>query len=134
MVKYRKYTICDNLVRLHNAGALSDAVHLDTNGVVCFPGGYMHPGSFRYIAGEEAYQALLARPRVQSEYTDEELEEGRRWRPSPGCCMSSHHPSFMCPFGCWLIGFGGGDANRQVDSSVEWWTDADLRGLVRISH
>jgi len=75
MVTYRKYTICDNLVRLHNAGALSDAAHLDANGVVCFPGGFMHPSSFRFLVGEEAYQVLLARPRTQSEYTKEELRD-----------------------------------------------------------
>jgi hypothetical protein len=67
MSVYRRYTVCDNLIRLHNAGALeagelSQAVHLDTNGVVCFPGGWMHPMSFRDIAGEEAYQELLKRP------------------------------------------------------------------------
>jgi hypothetical protein len=77
---YRKYTVCDNKERLTNAGALkagelSQAVHLDTNGVVRFPGGMMHPESFRFIAGEQAYQELLARPRVQSEYTEEELSE-----------------------------------------------------------
>lgn len=52
---------------------LADNVHLDTNGVVVFPGGMMHPYSFRDLMGEEAYQELLARPRVQSEYTEEEL-------------------------------------------------------------
>jgi hypothetical protein len=57
------------------AGELSQAVHLDTNGVVIFPGGMMHPYSFRDICGEEAYQELLKRPRVQSEYTDEELND-----------------------------------------------------------
>ncbi len=58
---------------------LAENVHLDTNGVVVFNvdgmAGWMHPYSFREIAGEEAYQELLARPRVQSEYTAEELEK-----------------------------------------------------------
>jgi hypothetical protein len=56
-------------------GELSQAVHLDTNGVVVFPGGWMHPFSFRDIAGEAAYQELMKRPRVQSEYTEEELND-----------------------------------------------------------
>lgn len=56
-------------------GELSQAVHMDTNGVVVFPGGCMHPFSFRDIAGEAAYQELLKRPRVQSEYTEEELND-----------------------------------------------------------
>jgi hypothetical protein len=66
---YRRYTWADNKDRLTNAGALnagelSQAVHLDANGVmVIFPGGWMHPGSFRFIAGEQAYQELLKRPR-----------------------------------------------------------------------
>lgn len=75
---YRKYTVFDNKVRLTNAGALtagelSQDVHLDINGVVCFPGGWMHPESFKFLCGETAYKELLARPRVQSEFTDEGL-------------------------------------------------------------
>ena len=37
-------------------GELSQAVHLDTNGVVIFPGGMMHTESFRFIAGDAVYQ------------------------------------------------------------------------------
>jgi hypothetical protein len=58
---------------------LAEVVNLDTNGVVVFSvgkmHGWMHPGTFRAMMGEEAYQELLARPRVQSEYTDEELNK-----------------------------------------------------------
>jgi hypothetical protein len=57
---------------------LAKGVNLDTNGVVVISDGehfrgWMHPYAFRDIMGEEAYQELLARPRVQSEYTEEEL-------------------------------------------------------------
>lgn len=42
---------------------------MDTEGCVVFPGGvFMHPLSFRDIFGEDAYQELLARPRVPSPY------------------------------------------------------------------
>jgi hypothetical protein len=58
---------------------LPESVNLDTNGVVVINTGviraWMHPYSFRDIYGEEAYQELLKRPRVQSEYTEEELNE-----------------------------------------------------------
>ena len=69
LAKYAKRT------KKLKAGELSQTVHLDTNGVVCFPGGWMHPFSFRYIAGEAAYQELLKRPRAQGEYTEEELSK-----------------------------------------------------------
>ncbi len=75
MSVYRRYTWADPIERLKNAGATSDAVRLDTNGVVKFPGGWMHPNSFRAICGDAAYEALLKLPRVQSEYTAEELEK-----------------------------------------------------------
>ena len=58
---------------------LREGIHLDTNGVVVYAVdgivGWMHPISFREMFGEELYQELLARPRVQSEYTPEELDE-----------------------------------------------------------
>lgn len=60
---------------------LAEGVNLDTNGVVVIFDavhhfkGWMHPLSFREEYGEEAYQELLARPRVQSEYTEEELSK-----------------------------------------------------------
>lgn len=80
MKTYREYTgLSASALQLQwkplEAGQLSAAVHLDTNGAVVFPGGMMHPKSFRDICGEQAYQELLARPRVQSEYTAEELAE-----------------------------------------------------------
>ena len=76
MTDYRKHTF-PKMPRPAPIAAdeLSQAVHLDTQGAVIFPGGMMHPESFRFLAGEEAYQALLKRPRVQSEYTDEELSK-----------------------------------------------------------
>lgn len=43
---------------------------LTIEGAVMFDGGYMHPEAYRTLAGEEAYQELLAGPRVKSEYTD----------------------------------------------------------------
>jgi hypothetical protein len=55
---------------------LDPDVHLDTEGVVNFPGGFMHPYSFRDLMGEEAYQELLARPRVPSPYA---------------CCINGRH-------------------------------------------
>ncbi len=45
---------------------LSRAVHLSEDGIVLFPGGAMHPESFRFIVGDEAYQYLLKQPRVPS--------------------------------------------------------------------
>lgn len=77
MTEYRKYTFAekDMALRITVGGKLSDAVHLDTNGVVIFPGGMMHPESFRFLVGEHGYQELLKRPRVQSEYTDDELKQ-----------------------------------------------------------
>ena len=76
MTEYRTYKFPEQpRPEPFNAGELSQAVHLDTNGVVIFPGGMMHPESFRFLVGEQAYQELLARPRVQSEYTDEELSK-----------------------------------------------------------
>lgn len=58
---------------------LAEGVNLDTNGVVVIHtngmNAWMHPESFRDIMGDEAYQELLKRPRVQSEYTDEELSK-----------------------------------------------------------
>lgn len=48
---------------------LNPDVHLDTEGAVIIPGlGFMHPYAFRDLMGEEAYQELLARPRVPSPY------------------------------------------------------------------
>lgn len=55
---------------------LNPDAHLDTEGAVIFPGGIMHPYSFRDIFGEDAYQELLARPRVPSPY---------------GCCLRGDH-------------------------------------------
>jgi hypothetical protein len=69
---YRSYVAMSERIAF---GLASEAVRLDTNGVVIFPGGMMHPKSYRDICGEAAYQALLKLPRVQSEYTDEELSE-----------------------------------------------------------
>ena len=58
---------------------MSDLVHpavrLDVNGVVLFPGGMMHPYTFRDMMGEDAYQELLARPRVASPYSKENTED-----------------------------------------------------------
>ena len=62
---------------------IAEGVNLDTNGVVVYTingpygpiHGWMHPKAFRDIMGDAAYQELLARPRVQSEYTDEELSK-----------------------------------------------------------
>lgn len=50
-------------------------VHLTVAGAVMFPGGFMHPDSFREIMGEEAWQELLKRPRIVSEYDEEETHE-----------------------------------------------------------
>jgi hypothetical protein len=35
--------------------------------------GFIHPETFKDIAGEEAYQELLRRPRMVCEYDDKEL-------------------------------------------------------------
>lgn len=76
MGDYKTYTFGEPQPRPEpfKVGELSDAVHLDTSGAVVFPGGMMHSESFRFLCGELAYQELLKRPRVQSEYTDEELD------------------------------------------------------------
>ena len=47
---------------------LKPDVHLDTEGAVNFPGGFMNPLAFREMFGEEMWQELLARPRVPSPY------------------------------------------------------------------
>ena len=71
--KYGGWEFGDVITLKMAHGLASNAVRLDTNGVVIFPGGMMHPQSFRFLCGDAAYEALLALPRVQSEYTDEEL-------------------------------------------------------------
>jgi hypothetical protein len=40
--------------------------HMTEDGVVTFPGGCMHPFTYRDFAGEEAYQKLVDGPRVPS--------------------------------------------------------------------
>ena len=57
----------------------AEGVNLDTNGVVVInidgiSRAWMHPFSFRDMWPEH-WEELLARPRVQSEFTDEELSE-----------------------------------------------------------
>jgi hypothetical protein len=48
---------------------LKEGVCLTNDGVVFIPGGgYMHPYALRDLLGEDAYQELLARPRIASEY------------------------------------------------------------------
>jgi hypothetical protein len=54
---------------------LKEGVNLTVGGAVKFPGGYMHPESFRNLWGEEAYQELLERPRVVCEYDYEDEDE-----------------------------------------------------------
>ena len=53
---------------------LADGVNLTDDGVVFINTetiqGFMHPYSFRDMMGEEAYQELLARPRVRSPYAE----------------------------------------------------------------
>lgn len=52
---------------------MRDDIQLTVSGVVWIPGvGFMHPFSFRDMAGEEAYQELLKRPRVVTSYDLEE--------------------------------------------------------------
>lgn len=51
---------------------LADHVHLTVGGAVQFEGGYCHPEVIRDMFGEEAYQELLARPRVVCEYDYED--------------------------------------------------------------
>lgn len=56
------------------------SANLDTNGVVVISENgvllaWMHPSTYRDFAGEPAFQEMVARPRVQSEYTPEELEQ-----------------------------------------------------------
>ena len=49
---------------------LRDDIFMTYEGAVCVPGvGYIHPYSFRDIAGEEAYQEVINRPWKPSEYT-----------------------------------------------------------------
>jgi len=71
---YTKYIMPESESRadLGPDSKVSDVVYLDTNGVVVFPGGWMHPESFRFLVGEDAYQELLKRPRVQSEFSERE--------------------------------------------------------------
>lgn len=48
-------------------------IRLTVNGVVWIPGfGFLHPQTFKDIAGEEAYQWLLAQPRIVTSYDTEE--------------------------------------------------------------
>jgi len=48
-------------------------IRLTVSGVVWIPGvGFMHPKSFKDIAGEKAYQWLLTQPRVVTSYDTEE--------------------------------------------------------------
>lgn len=54
---------------------ISPNVHLTDDGVVLFPGGAMHPYAFRDLVGEDAYQELLARPRVPNPYRDNPEEK-----------------------------------------------------------
>jgi len=53
---------------------LAEGVNLTVDGVVLFSvngiSGFMHPPAFRDLNGEEAYQELLARPRVPSPYPE----------------------------------------------------------------
>ena len=52
---------------------MRDDVALTVNGVVVIPGfGYLHAKCFREVAGEEAYQELLRRPRIICEYDYED--------------------------------------------------------------
>jgi hypothetical protein len=52
---------------------MRDDLALTVNGVVVIPGvGYLHAECFRELAGEEAYQELLKRPRVVCEYDYED--------------------------------------------------------------
>jgi hypothetical protein len=56
------------------SGLVPEGIHLNTDGVVEFNcgdlHGFMHPFSFRDLYGEDAYQELLARPRVLSPYVE----------------------------------------------------------------
>jgi len=57
----------------HIAECLSKGdVNLTVGGAVKFQGGYMHPEAYRDFVGEDAYQELLAKPRVVCEYDEEE--------------------------------------------------------------
>jgi len=69
-VKVLRANEIKGLIKLPMRGDIA----LTVGGVVFIPGlGYMHPYSFRDMAGEEAYQELLRRPRIVCEY-DEEVE------------------------------------------------------------
>lgn len=54
---------------------LREGVNLTVGGAVKWPGGYCHPEAFRDLMGEEAWEELLARPRVVCEYDYEEEPE-----------------------------------------------------------
>lgn len=57
----------------HMADVLTrDTVRMTVGGAVKFDGGYIHPESYRELMGEDAYQELLALPRVVCEYDEEE--------------------------------------------------------------
>jgi hypothetical protein len=48
---------------------MRDDIRLSVSGVVIIPGfGFIHPQCFRDIAGQEALEELLRRPRVVTEY------------------------------------------------------------------
>ena len=54
---------------------MRDDIRLTIGGVVMIPGfGWLHPHTFRDVAGEEAYQELLRRPRVICEYDLEDFD------------------------------------------------------------
>lgn len=47
-------------------------IYMTEDGVVMIgKGTFIHPSTFRDVAGEEAYQELIARPRVRSPYSKE---------------------------------------------------------------
>lgn len=50
-------------------------IQLTVSGVVWIPGlGFMHPNSFREMAGEAAYEELLKRPRVVTSYDEPDTD------------------------------------------------------------
>jgi hypothetical protein len=53
-------------------GELAEDVYLTVGGAIKYGCGYIHPEHFRDMFGEEAYQEVLARPRIVCEYDYEE--------------------------------------------------------------
>jgi len=55
--------------------SLNPKVRLTVSGAVYFPGGFMHPISFREMFGQEMWEELLARPRIVTSYDIPEEEQ-----------------------------------------------------------